>query len=248
MKEKNENSMQKIFSIIEYMSTMKRKVTIQEMAAALNYSTATVYRILSGLKELGYAAQHSNKQYYLTYKLYEISGNVINRDEFVEKMIPFMNYFAVRFCCEIGLTVFNDMSIVHIISVGENVGFGSLCPLPGQSFPAYCTAAGKVFLAQMDEDKLRERIAQSLLIPRTRNTIIDRDKLYEEIRQTKERGYGVVVGELFDLIACIAFPIRDSGDTVVGTLNFSTRVESFLEMMNKKFVEEVKETMRNFGL
>ena len=80
--------MQKIFSVIEYMSDMGRKLSIQEISAALDMSTATVHRILTGLKGLGYVEQHTNKQYYLTYKLYALSGDVINRDGAIDRIIP----------------------------------------------------------------------------------------------------------------------------------------------------------------
>ena len=243
-----ENSLQKIFSIIEHMSDMKRKLSIQEIAAALDFSTATVYRILSGLRDLGYVAQHPNKQYYLTYKLYEISGKIINRDGFVEKMIPLMNYFAMRYGGEIGLAVFNQNSIVHIINVGENVSFGSLCPMPGQSFPAYCTAAGKVFLSQLRESELRNWLARERMLPRTRHTIIDREALFEEIQKTKERGFGTVCGELYDIISCISFPVWDRGANVIGTLNFSSTADDFHARLSGSFTDDVKREMQYFGL
>lgn len=150
----NEDSMQKIFSVIEYMSDMGRKLSIQEISAALDMSTATVHRILTGLKGLGYVEQHTNKQYYLTYKLYALSGDVINRDGAIDRIIPIMNYFSMRYGCEVGLTVFDGASIIHIISVGENISFG-MQPTPGQVCPVYCTAAGKFHLAQMEQDALR---------------------------------------------------------------------------------------------
>lgn len=37
---------------------------------------------------MGYVEQHANKQYYLTYKLYQLSGDVINRDDAIDKITP----------------------------------------------------------------------------------------------------------------------------------------------------------------
>ena len=244
----NEDSMKKIFSVIEYMSTMERKLSIQEISAALDLSTATVYRILTGLKSMGYVEQHANKQYYLTYKLYQLSGDVINRDDAIDKIIPIMNYLSRRYGCEVGLAAFHEMSIIHIISVGENISFGTLYPMPGQTFSSYCTAAGKLFLAQMEPDALVEWLARERIVPHTRNTIIDRDELLREIDRTRAQGYGVVVGELYDLIACVAFPVHDGSGAITGTLNLSFTVEDFKRHMGEDFVKEVEDTLKSFGI
>lgn len=240
--------MQKIFSVIEYMSDMGRKLSIQEISAALELSTATVHRILTGLKALGYVEQHANKQYYLTYKLYQLSGDVIDRDGAIDRILPIMNYFSMRYGCEVGLTAFHEMSIIHIISVGENISFGTLYPMPGQTFSAYCTAAGKLFLAQLEPDALAEWIARERIVPHTRNTIIDREALLREIARTREQGYGVVEGELYELIACIAFPVHDGAGSVTGTINLSFTVEEFQKRMSETFVREVEESLKSFGI
>ena len=243
----NEDSMQRIFSVIEYMSDMGRKLSIQEISAALDMSTATVHRILTGLKGLGYVEQHTNKQYYLTYKLYALSGDVINRDGAIDRIIPIMNYFSMRYGCEVGLTVFDGASIIHIISVGENISFG-MQPTPGQVCPVYCTAAGKFHLAQMEQDALMEWIAKARIVPHTRNTIIDRDELLQEIVRTRSQGYGVAVGELYDMLASVAFPIRDGGRRITGTINLNFSVEKFRTQMSQTFVQEVEEALKRFGV
>ena len=148
-----------------------------------------------------------------------------------------MNYFSMRYGCEVGLTVFDGASIIHIISVGENISFG-MQPTPGQVCPVYCTAAGKFHLAQMEQDALMEWIAKARIVPHTRNTIIDRDELLQEIVRTRSQGYGVAVGELYDMLASVAFPIRDGGRRITGTINLNFSVEKFRTQMSQTFVQE----------
>jgi len=244
----NEDSMHKIFSVIEYMSEMGRKLSIQEISASLGVSTATVHRILTGLKDLGYVEQHANKQYYLTCKLYAMSGDVINRDGRIDQLIPVMNYFSMRYGCEVGLTAFLDSAVIQIISVGENLSFGTQFPMPGQRVPAYCTASGKFFLSQMGQKELMEWISTARLVPHTRYTIIDRDALLAEVVRTREKGYGVTEGELYDQIASIAFPVHDKHGDITETINLNFSMENFQRQMSERFVRQVQEALRGFGV
>ena len=175
-----ESTMQRTFSVIEYMSGQRRKVSLQEIAEALSLSGAAVQRLLKGLMDLGYAEQDENKRYYLSYKIYKV--------------------------------------------------------------------AGKLFLAQMEPDALVEWLARERIVPHTRNTIIDRDELLREIDRTRAQGYGVVVGELYDLIACVAFPVHDGSGAITGTLNLSFTVEDFKRHMGEDFVKEVEDTLKSFGI
>ena len=104
----NESTLQRTFSVVEYLSREKRKVPLQELAGALCLTSAAAHRLLNGLMELGYVDQDENKRYYLTYKVYKVAGKSLNRDNFLQDMIPYMNYFAMRYGCEVGLTVFAD--------------------------------------------------------------------------------------------------------------------------------------------
>lgn len=83
------------------------------------------------------------------------------------------------------------------------------------------------------------------LVPYTANTIIDPDELLKQIRQTRERGYGIVISELYDFVACISIPVISQDNRVLGALNFSTKPEHFDTLNNEKFISDVTNTIRN---
>lgn len=243
-----ESTMQRTFSVVEYMSAQKRKVSLQEIAQALSLSGAAVQRLLKGLMALGYAEQDESGRYYLSYKIYKVAGRAIDRDGFLRELIPYMNYFALRYGCEIGLTVFSEGTIVHVLNVGQNINFGKAFLRPGQVFPAYCSAPGKVYLAQMEDEALKSWIAEHVFLPHTIRTIIDKEQLYQEILRTRERGYSVSEGELYDVVYALAFPIHDQEGGVIGTFNFRMLPEVYAENMNSSFAQDVRKALENFGL
>lgn len=194
--EKNSNVLTKALSILEYMSRQKKRVSIQELSQELGISSPSVHRILQALKADGYIQQEKNKQYSLTYKLLELSSYSMMHDGLIEQVLPFMNYFAQQKNCQVGLSVLYEESILHLATVGQFIVYNDKYALPGTVLPAYCTAAGKLFLSQLDDETLETWVRSHNLVPYTANTIIDPDELLKQIRQTRERGYGIVISEL----------------------------------------------------
>lgn len=244
-----ESVMQRTFLMIEYMSRRGQKLSLQEIANGLSLPAVAVRRLLSSLTDMGYVAQDEDKQYYLTYKMYKVAGKSINRDGFVRNLIPYMNYFALQYKGEVGLTVFDNGAIVHILNVGQNNNFsGNSLPRPGQLFPAYCSAAGKVFLAQMEDEALKRWLEEGVFLPYTSFTIIDKEQLYQAIQETRRQGYGVGARELYDDVYAVAFPIHDQSGGVTGTFNFRMLPETYQERMQSGFVDKVQRELKNFGL
>lgn len=246
MADLSESALHKTFSVVEYLGGAKRKVSLPELSEALSLSEMAAHRLLNGLMDLGYVAQDEGK-YYLTYKIYRLAGKSVNRDNDLKNMLPYMNYFALRYGCEVGLTVFWEDSIVHLINVGKSISFGGEALRPGQRFPLYCSAGGKVFLSQMSPECFEDWLGANTLLPYTHRTIIDPEKLRGDIQRTREQGYGISEGELYNIVYAVAFPIHNKG-TVEGTFNFRMLPEVYQERMSGSFVQDVKKAIENFGL
>ncbi len=138
-----------------------------------------------------------------------------------------------------------EESILHLATAGQFIVCNDKYGLPGTVLPAYCTAAGKLFLSQLDDETLETWVRSHNLVPYTANTIIDPDELLKQIRQTRERGYGIVISELYDFVACISIPVISQDNRVLGALNFSTKPEHFDTLNNEKFISDVTNTIRN---
>ena len=138
-----------------------------------------------------------------------------------------------------------EESILHLATAGQFIVCNDKYGLPGTVLPAYCTAAGKLFLSQLDDETLETWVRSHNLVPYTANTIIDPDELLKQIRQTRERGYGIVISELYDFVACISIPVISQDNRVLGALNFSTKPEQFDTLNNEKFISDVTNTIRN---
>jgi DNA-binding IclR family transcriptional regulator len=61
--------------------------------------------------------------------------------------------------------------------------------------PTFCSAGGRATLAALPDEEVREILSDSDLTPMTADTLTDPDRIFAEVRKSRERGYGFVVNE-----------------------------------------------------
>lgn len=243
------NLVGRVLDIIEFMSLSKHSLSLKEIARKTNIPSATAYRILSTLKERGYVGQRSNKDYYLTYKMYALSGRVMENDTYVDKILPFMNYFALKVKDSgISLTAFCENSCLNLISVGTSVKFRAKLVIPGAAFPLHCTAAGKLFLSCFSEEQLNNWLSDNILFPYTRNTLIDPDDLKRELENTRKQGYGTINSEMTDDLSVISIPVHEKDGQIDLAINFSVEKTKFHDINNPEFVQWVKDMLKKYNV
>lgn len=79
---------------------------------------------MCALKECVYVAQNENKEYMLTYKMFMIAGKIMERDRFIEEMLPYLDYFSMTTDCGMSLTSFTDDVCINLISVSKALKAG----------------------------------------------------------------------------------------------------------------------------
>ena len=83
----------------------------------------------------------------------------------------------------------------------------------------HSTALGKAVLAHLPESYVYEIIDQHGLPAQTNQTITDPDELFDELETIRERGFAQDKGERAGGIRCIAAPVVDGEDRVLGAVS-----------------------------
>ena len=87
------------------------------------------------------------------------------------------------------------------------------------NLPIYSTAAGKIFMAYLPETE-RERILQSVnLLKFTDATVVDPEKIRENLKIFKKRGYSTDEEETTEGVIAIAVPIIDSNGKAIASIS-----------------------------
>jgi IclR family transcriptional regulator, pca regulon regulatory protein len=91
----------------------------------------------------------------------------------------------------------------------------------GSRLPAYCTSMGRVLLADLPNDTLRERLQAADRPARTRFTVTGVDELMDCIHQTRAQGWCLVDQELEEGLISLAVPLTNRAGRTVAALNIS---------------------------
>lgn len=83
---------------------------------------------------------------------------------------------------------------------------------PGSRVPVHCSATGKLFLANMSPSQRRRLLKNVPLTQYTEKTIIDFDKLDDELDLVKANGYAIDNEEFLPGLFCVAVLVPQSGD------------------------------------
>ena len=115
-------------------------------------------------------------------------------------------------------------------------------PFVGPRAPLYCTAVGKVLLADLPMDKVNSLLGGGALDALTRATVTSRNQLRQELRKVQEERFALDIEECEDGASCIAVPVLNSrGETVaaIGISGPSSRMHA------QRIEELVPVVMRN---
>jgi DNA-binding IclR family transcriptional regulator len=187
----------------------------------LDLKISTLHRILATLSEMGYVEQsHETRKYRATLKVFQLGLKVKSRLSLVSLARPYMKELGHEFKEAVNLAYFVGGYAVVIDRVESRLTLSSNLTL-GRHLPAYCTAFGKVFLADMVPTDLREYALAHPFTKFTQKTISSWEELQQELLKVQNQGYALDNQELDEGIRCVAAPVRDTSGKVQAAMSIS---------------------------
>lgn len=196
-----------------------------------------MHRILSVLVHLGYVDRNAHsEEYSATIKVFQLGVDVKNRLSLIPLVRPYMEGLGNK--CEetVNLALFINYHAVVIDRV-EILRTLRSEPSLGRDLPAYCTALGKIFLANLEKEKLDRYVNETKLKRFTKKTITSISRLKAELDRIRKEGFSIDDEEFEDGIRCIASPLRDSSGKLLGALSISGP-SSRITLENSSFFEK----------
>lgn len=87
--------------------------------------------------------------------------------------------------------------------------------------PLHISSTGKAILAHLPEDRITEIIDEHGLPRYTKNTITDRDSLFEELAEIRDQGYALNDEEEIRGVRAVGAPVFDANGDVIGSISVS---------------------------
>ncbi|WNC17490.1 IclR family transcriptional regulator [Brevibacillus brevis] len=245
-----DNSMQTISRTIQILRSFSREekeLSLAEFHHKLGLSKSSLQRILNTLVNYGFLEKdEKRKTYRLGNELYYLGKLVEEHSHLLTVTKPYLKTVRDR----LGESVY-----LNIVEHGERKciafeeGKHDLMTISyiGQTSPLYAGASAKLLLAYQPPEKMTQYLEQTALRPLTNATVTDKDKLLEELREIRTRGYASSRGERVIGVCSVSAPIFNRwGETIAG-VSISAPIIRVPEDTYREFVRIITETARKIS-
>lgn len=216
----------KALDVLDCLAEHRRPMTTQEIAKACSMSRPTTYRLLTTLMSRGFVRDDGNYQYALGTRFLSLSNIVLNDINLLKLAGPYLHELSVISKETANLSILDGTEILYIGK--EESRHAAEMPMMvlrttvGTRLMLHSTGMGKAILAHLPQAERQALIEKTLpLKAYAVNTITDPDMLAKELEITKSRGYAIDDREVDDGTRCVAAPIFDNSQRVIGAMSIA---------------------------
>ncbi len=214
-------SVGKALSILDRVGEYADGVSVGELSERLAINKATVSKMLSTLAGFGYVRKdEETRKYRLGYRLVELSSRLIESIDIRTEARPFLKALERRLNEVVNLAIYRNGEVIYIDKFEGTKSLRMHSRIGGRASFTY-TSVGKAVLAFLPDSE-REYLMEALVLePRTRHSIVDKNVLLKQLKETRVRGYAFDLEENEEGIVCVGAPIFDFSRRVVAAVSIS---------------------------
>jgi len=201
--------------ILDLLGMSQEGASSTELAEILGVDKGSASRLVPTLDKHGFAEKdHFSRRYILGPQVVTLSRSLLSRLPLRKAAKPFLQRLMerTRECAHLAILAQGNALYIDQVespaTLRVNVQVGQMAPL-------HCTALGKILLAFDDAD------FPPTLEPFTPNTITDPDVLRKHLDDIRQQGFAVDNEEFDPGVRCIAVPVYDIRNKVVGAMGIS---------------------------
>ncbi len=211
------NSIAKAIMLLNCFSYEKLRLRLKDISVMTGISQPTAHRMLSTLKEFNLIEQQDGF-YSLGRGFLKYQGIVLNSMEIRRICLPYLEELSNNLKVNVNLAVLDEQEVVYVARAETpycTYGYFHI----GMRRPINCTALGKILVCKSPE--IVHDVFQKGVRRYTLNTIIDEDEYLAEIEKVRLQGYAVDFEEWSNGTNCIAAPLYNVADEIMGGISIS---------------------------
>lgn len=247
-------AIKRALEILEYLTTESdpRGEGVSSIGRQLGIPKSSAFDIMDSLFELGYVECHDHKHYKIGNKAAYLGFKVIEEHPFSKVARKHLEVL----CRESGLTSFAGIACGSNILITDKLPPAkgmSVSGCIGATKPIHVSAMGKAILAYYGEDEVKDIIGSACFISYTRNSIINFNQLFKNLRMIRKNGFSVNNFEEDDYVCGIGAPVFDASGRVCGAVECSTFMQEgetdpqALSVLVKQCASRITEEMKNLN-
>jgi IclR family transcriptional regulator, pca regulon regulatory protein len=207
-------------AVIRAFSRDHAALRLSDIARSAAIPAATARRCLLTLEELGYLTRNG-RNFLLRPKVLELGAAYLESMNIEHLTKTHLEELARETSDSAALCVLDGIETVYVARTSVRT-LMRLEAHVGSRFPAHATSTGRVLLAGVGPDRLRQYFAEASFVPLTERTVTDPAKLRALIDDCRRNGYSAVTDELAHGVIALAVPVFDQQGRVVAALNTSS--------------------------
>lgn len=241
-------AVEKAFRVLAAFDAANSRPTLTQLSEKTGLDRSTIQRFTHTLVRLGYLRKDARaKTYELTPKALSIAYQYVRSSPLVLRAHPYLSHLNRTTEETISLTVLDDTEIIYLSRyLSPNVLDTDV--IVGTRLPAFCSASGLVLLSQLEDAAVNDILARSNLRSFTPKTVFDVDGIWARIRLARERGFAVVIEQIYpgDISMAVAINFPDGHTKAAITLGAS-RFRYQEDELIQRFVPTLSGTARSMS-
>ncbi len=197
------------FMLLETIMNANKPLTSAYLAEDLDLPKATVHRIAQQLEEEGLLQREPNgKRFVGGLRLRKLATAVLSNSVMTASRHLILQSLSESINETVNLTALDGNEIIYLDRIESNWPYRIHLPV-GSHLPLHCTAAGKLFLANMNTGWQQRYLKAASLSKHTDKTITNVKELRGQLRQIAEEEVGFDQGEYLDGMIALAVPVKN---------------------------------------
>ncbi|MFH1155065.1 MAG: IclR family transcriptional regulator [Pseudomonadota bacterium] len=239
------NAIEKTLEVLLTFDRTKPFWGVRELSQHLNFSPATVQRILQTLKAYGFVVQDPRtRQYMLGSVFYGFYHALNTMGRFSRTARRYMEAVGEETGETVHLNIIQGGARICIDTLESTRNLRAGMPV-GDMSPLYAGASAKCLLAFSSRDFQDQYFRTTVLTAMTDNTITDLAALKDELAAIRARGYAISMGERTPGLGSISSPIMDNTGSVIASLSLAVPEIRFLDPAHREACIRVLITASN---
>jgi len=194
----------KAFELLFHLAKMG-STSLAHLSRETGWDKATALRYLNAMEKKG-VVERRDGDWTLGLALLELASRVPVTENIASRVKPVLAELARSTSETANLLTLVGSDLMYIAKADGGRAL-RLRSNPGDRLPLYCTAGGKCILSRLPVPLRQQYIAETRFVAIAPKTIIDPEKLTEEVERTLRRGWGIDDEELEAGLICYAMPL-----------------------------------------
>jgi DNA-binding IclR family transcriptional regulator len=238
-------SLDRGLDILEYVATTKQRVSFSRLLADLGIPRSSLFHLLNNLQARGFIARDPVTDGYGLGPNVARLARAAPQPSLSDRAAPFLRELSSDLNETCGVYIHVD-DAVEVAGSAISTQALSYTMKAGARAPLYAVSAGKIVLAELEPEALKQYLARVVFTLATPQTIRSKAKLRQEIREIKSTGFAYSHDEFTSGITAIATAVRSGGEFICA-LNVAVPTGRFTPDRDAKFREALRVTAKAIG-